>query len=207
MDLGDNMTTTQATRVLNDPEWRRVTFVRDPITRLLSAYLFLFGEVGKKTTREEWFSYKAIGLYPGASFEDFLQHLERTPPEEYDEHWKPQVLNKGLGKFMPLMDYVGSFEHLSNHTRSILEDVGLWEEYGAYGWADNVAFLQGRTQSFHSTNSSQHLSSYYTKDRLQRVEKLYKVDFDMIRSLGVGDKALMRHRCEASATDITSRRP
>ena len=127
-----NMTTTEASRIMNDPEWRRIIFLRDPATRLLSAYLDKFvNHPAKKVTIYG-------GMNRNMTFEEMVGYLAKhsSPGElrQQNEHWRPQVDVCVLNKFMPLYDFVGSYESLSNHSRLVLQELGLWEEYGANGW-------------------------------------------------------------------------
>jgi hypothetical protein len=45
-----------------------------------------------------------------------------------EAHWRPQSMMCGMDYLLPHVDFIGSFEHIAQHTRLLLEKVGLWEE-------------------------------------------------------------------------------
>jgi hypothetical protein len=49
-------------------------------------------------------------------------------------HWKPQIYMCSLFKFLPVLNFIGSFDHLAVHTELLLSGLGLWQEYGASGY-------------------------------------------------------------------------
>ena len=130
---------------------------------------------------------------------DFLyEHpFKRGDRQYYNDHWTPQSINCHLDKFLPLYDYVGSLENLSEHARIILKDLGLWEEYGASGWpGPHDEFLPWQSKAHHKTNSSSKVDSMYTPELLDKVKTIFKEDYDMIASLGLtADKPVMRKKC------------
>ena len=115
----------------------------------------------------------------------------------YNAHWTPQSINCHLDKFLPLYDFVGSQENLSEHARIVLKDLGLWEEYGASGWPGGEdEFLPLQSNAHHKTESSQQSQSMYTPELLDKVKTIYKEDYDMIESLGLtGEHPVIRRQC------------
>ena len=43
---------------------------------------------------------------------------------------KPQMLTCGLDQLFPMFDFVGSFNHLSEHSMQLLKELGIWESHG-----------------------------------------------------------------------------
>ena len=69
-------------------------------------------------------------------------------------HWRPQIYVNGLAKYLPFFNFVGSFEHLENHTRVLLDGLGVWEEFGASGWGkDGASSIFQRNTANHRTGS------------------------------------------------------
>jgi hypothetical protein len=120
-------------QIWNDPEWTFAAFLRNPAERLLSAYL-------DKVTE---------GRYGSLTFDDFLEGLERELPEDLDcknnknfvssltgmswctdPHWRPQTWSCGMSEKIDRFDFIGSLDYTEQHSRALLERVGLWESYG-----------------------------------------------------------------------------
>jgi len=117
--------------------------------------------------------------------------LGRSSSEDmrgYDSHWRPQVMQCGLEKFVDLFDFIGSQENLSEHSRILLKEMGLWDKYGANGWPEEMdEFLPPKriSKSGHSTGADKHVEDMYTPELLKQVQWLYREDYDLIRRLGL----------------------
>ena len=133
-----NLPLAKAQALWNDPTYTKAVIWRDPAERLLSAYL-------DKIVRERYTqTYFRIGKHdvppPVLSFDEFVRLVANTTAKDHhdrrgvhykiDPHWRPQLFTCGLDHLFPLMDFVGSFDHLPNHTKLLLERVGLWESHG-----------------------------------------------------------------------------
>ena len=125
---------------------------------------------------------------------------ERSSPEEqrqYEEHLRPQAYTCGLDKFMPLFDYVGSQEHLGPHTRMMLQGLNLWDDNGVEDWDTSKAFLQQPSMAGLRTYSDERAPMIYTEELLKAVKQVYKVDYDMIQSVGlVSDEPVFLRGCD-----------
>jgi len=67
--------------LFNDPDFLKVILVRNPVTRLLSAWL------DKREDPSEWFS-----VFYTTSFADFVAHPKRDPRALHsNEHFRPQA--------------------------------------------------------------------------------------------------------------------
>jgi len=104
-----------ALKILNDKNYFKFTFVRNPWARLLSGYLNKFVTKNKL----EHFAYDVItdiynykneklDLDKSITFEEFLRYLSRKKNNSLDYHWKPQYLFLGRTKF----DFIGKIENL-----------------------------------------------------------------------------------------------
>lgn len=101
-----------ANQILNDPDYFSFAFVRNPWSRVVSAYLNKFQSVNvtsepviARLRRER----KRDDLTADVPFREFVDFLSRGNPRKFDEHWRPQYLSL---KDMRL-DFLGRFEHLS----------------------------------------------------------------------------------------------
>jgi len=99
--------------LLDNPEIRKVTFVREPISRLCSAYMNKLSEPGveHRVILEE--KLRSIGRPSQiSSFDDFIGALAIDELLKFDEHWRPQHLQICFDfvKF----DFIGHFETLEN---------------------------------------------------------------------------------------------
>jgi len=192
--------------ILNNPLWTKAVFLRDPAERLLSGYL-------DKIINEGW-SKPVFEQNHTLSFAEFIDLIttfnkRHTRPSKCkihglntctDPHFRPQFFLCGLDYLLPSFDFIGSFQHLSEHTRLLLSKVGMWDEYGLK-YDDGidtgkvgstcdypppnrpsnftpVGFNQGKNRtSRHDTQSSTKMRDYYTKELLATVRKAYHWDY------------------------------
>jgi hypothetical protein len=129
----------KANALLKDPTWTKAVFFRDPAERLLSAYL---DKIVKHAFTQKYFHIGSLrdDPRPMLNFSEFVDLISANNTDcghkrgvHYctDPHWRPQLLTCGLDSILPLFDFVGSFNHLPEHSRLLLERVGLWDKYGA----------------------------------------------------------------------------
>ena len=106
-----------ATALINDPAITKAVFFRDPASRLLSAYLDKFVYRGSYSMR--LYNRKRM------TFSEFVAevahrnmihgnqsglHMKTNP------HWRPQRFLCNLDKFLPLYNFVGSYENVRDHS-------------------------------------------------------------------------------------------
>ncbi|MFT4084319.1 MAG: sulfotransferase family protein [Nocardioides sp.] len=143
----------------------RFTFVRDPLTRLESAY---FDKV-VKASNPRWRNQvrRSLGQEldggPRPSFEEFLTAAERQDPvAEMDPHWRPQHIN--LMHPDVTYDHIGRLESFADDLAVIRSAVGIREIPVTY-----------RNQGTRPT------SSVYDDrpDLVRRVRALYAADIEL----------------------------
>ncbi|WP_144392581.1 sulfotransferase family protein [Pleionea sediminis] len=128
----------------------KFTVVRDPYTRVLSAFLNKIK--GKKENAN-------------VEFADFIQSLESGLLYK-NAHWAPQasLLLIPIDKF----DFIGKTENLEHDLNFILMELNLPHSEGVI-----------RNTLVHATNANEKLKKYYSPELAQRVYKLYKNDFEL----------------------------
>lgn len=124
----------EAVKILNDQSYFKFAIVRNPWTRLISAYLDKF--VVKPHIRKSLFLprnikqvidsvYGAKGLNPdyrkSISFRQFVEYIKSTKDEHLDGHWKPQYLYLGNIQF----DFIARFENLTEDFEYIKQKLNI----------------------------------------------------------------------------------
>jgi hypothetical protein len=141
------------------------TFVRNPYTRLLSAYLqkiscaqpgqysFVADTLGKKDITE-------------VSFSDFIVFLEQGGLYT-NAHWAPQTAMLPLPS--ELMSFIGHIETLNQDLPEVIRQIrGL------------RPFKEIHTHQLHRQNSASRITEFYDDALFSRVLKLYRQDFSRL---------------------------
>jgi hypothetical protein len=144
--------------------WTRAIFVREPLERLLSAYL----DKGKRKGGQ----YVAKHCYhkqQPLSFPEFL-NIIRSKHCRHDPHWMPQT-ERLDAPFWSTINFVGKFDSLQEDTKELLENLDAWDDYGASGWGPyhNESIFSEGTHAKHETGSSEYFQQYYNDSSLQKL--------------------------------------
>jgi ankyrin repeat protein len=146
---------------------RRVTFsfVKNPYTRALSAYLDkIHPAAGNKPQRALFCSQYALDPSAHISFHHFLHCISLSTASEQDPHWRSQACNLLLGGLA--IDFVGHVEHFDEDSVTLAKMTGLN--------MDSTSISAGRQ---HGTSAKSRLADFYGDRELSLANKIYEEDF------------------------------
>jgi hypothetical protein len=180
----------EAEQMITDPNWTKAIFFRDPKERLLSAYLDkVLHNKGQHVRTHCCSNNKKAGggggfamaitlkcHVPVAQLPDpllsFYDFLDKVVPHCNDPHWKPQA-HRIPDQYWPFINFVGHMDNLANDTRTLLQHIGAWEEYGATGWPSSTgAIFAGPTNVQHATNAHDQIKQYYASPEVVNLAQL-----------------------------------
>lgn len=140
----------------------KFTFVRSPYTRVLSAYNDkIENQLGKNNNNY---------IIKSDSFGEFLDTLAEGNLY-LNKHWVPQT---ELLAFPPQkFDYIGKVE---NYRKDFLRISEYFDLQQSIDVSDTLDKNSGRDS--HRTGSDQQLREYYDDEKIDKVNRLYKSDFD-----------------------------
>lgn len=138
----------------------KFTFVRNPYIRALSMYRYMFENRYNNT------------IEPQKGFIEFLKFL-KYGGINLNHHFMPQ---KDLLFFeVDTFDFIGKLENFEKDFSKLLNKLNIKP-------SDKVlSLIQNRTNTKHVTLSENYLDSYYTKESIQFVQQIFKVDFDSFK--------------------------
>ena len=195
----------EANAVLNDPNFTKFAFFRDPATRLLSAYLDKFVDSPGRGIHGNYGLRHFGRELDWPAFVDAIasNNTDRTKPEGLhmgtNAHWKPQYFNCAFEKFMPVYSFVGRYENLRDHAETFLRSAKLWDDFGSSGWAqrprrerfypkpDDPVPLRDEMfarSAKHHTNSESRKDKYFTPEILHKIRVAYAMDYDLFDAIG-----------------------
>ena len=211
----DNLSRLRQEEVMSDPTWTKAIFLRDPAERFLSAYL---DKVEQRQFRELDLDIKTTNTTIRVNmFHNWVQSLETTPFANcqnrtgpswcWDPHWRPQVYSGRIREMLPSFDFVGSLSQAANHTKTLLERVNLWKDYGAKymvsvqrtkrkdlchtmppnpngsvftgGFQQNIKTKNDR----HTRDSKSKINVLFTSEIWKIVKRLYQQDYELWNAL------------------------
>ena len=151
--------------VLAGPGFRRFTVVREPASRLLSAYLEKIGQGLKQSGAVVDALRETTGEEIAAediSLDQFIAVVAAQTSREQDPHWRRQADHLGLG----IVPYDAVIH---------LED--LDSSWGRIGELTSTPDLQEQFFCRTSTGARGRMAEYYTPDLLARVADVYARDY------------------------------
>ncbi len=134
------------------------TMVRNPYTRVLSAYLDKVS-TGKGAYAGSHFRkrFQVKGRIP--SFSEYLELIASEEPELLDQHFAPQVYTT----FYPFIryDFIGHMEEMEN----------------VFEWMENWGVAREDFRP-HATNAGKLVQQHYTSEDYDRVQSYFAADFE-----------------------------
>lgn len=170
--------TQDAWSILNDSSIAKYTFIRNPYTRVLSAYLNKVKPFSLPHAKPEWDPYyhrlyAKIDEYrkehhPGSNYVEFRVFLEWVASgccqETGDEHWRP--FSQLIGPDPGLFNYIGRFENISIDAPCLLEKMGC-----------DIPFPTQEQISFNPTHASKSKDIYYGVVEKELALRIFAEDF------------------------------
>ena len=152
-------------RILKETDFLVFCFVRNPYTRLLSAYLdkivtgswqkrsilMAMGENSSKPSKE-------------ISFHEFVDVICKQNISQMDPHWRTQYYQTYQDSIN--YDFIGRLENFRKDCDYVFSKIR--DDYVNYY----------RSEIRHSTNSAKLLSKYYSDEIKEQVFDKYKIDFE-----------------------------
>jgi len=181
--------------ILMDKNVQKIAFVRNPYSRVLSAYLDKIDRVNKnrntassndyfvtvhseirkfsQTTLNRSLKHKLFGRFmhskeESVDFLTFLQWIKANRTRSWaaqDEHWTPQ--SEILRYPSVDIDFLGHFENLADDAKVALQMMGA-----------DFDFPSQNEIGFKATGASSQLDQYYDDAHIALVDELYSSDFD-----------------------------
>ncbi len=153
--------------MLNDTSVAKFAFVRNPYTRVLSAFLNKMSYLSKE--KKKVVESLGVDVNLELSFKDFLSVVESTPLCQMDHHWRPQS-DQILMNFINY-NFIGSFENFNSDFNYIVEKL-----YGEKRASTNDSMMIKNVNE-HATSASNKLELYYNNEIKSLVEHIYAKDF------------------------------
>lgn len=148
----------------------RFSVVRNPYTRLLSAYL---DKIGGQKEKSKHHLFRHLNSVPNfdplsLSFETFVDIVVGTRDSYLNKHWLPQI--NCLAPSYISCCYIGHFEHMDE----ILERLRVQ-------FPKNANSIQNMNTAVHKTNSSSQTQEYYRDEKVaKKVYNRFKSDFELL---------------------------
>jgi hypothetical protein len=140
-------------------------FVRNPYTRVLSCYLDKIASphpIKAQILRQLGRNY--TDLHTEVSFEEFISAVEAQPISVMDPHWRSQYYQTFQESIK--FDFIGKYETFSEDLQTVGKKIS--PNFSKY-------FFHERRNSTSSANKFAH---FYTPGLMERVYRLYELDFE-----------------------------
>jgi hypothetical protein len=154
--------------IIRSSEYKKIAFVRNPYSRLLSCYLHRI--IGNpKSPSNKWLKRFTGGLGgPEISFSDFIKVVSNQKSKDQERHWRNQH-DEIFYDLLNNWSFIGKFENLGEDIAAM-----MYLTFGKSIWFRRKPV----NKSPMTTNASNKLKEYYSDDLIELVYKGYKNDFD-----------------------------
>ena len=169
----------RALELLPDRKLKKFVVVRDPFSRLVSAYRNKIASPWPDQREDFWNKHLRTECPammasremprdgPLMSIEDFLKCLlTKDALEPSNEHWRPQTQLCGLNHIE--YDYYLHLESISDDVKYLLDSLH---------WTENVTDFQIHRNPVYSKN----LADFFSKEALELTLEYYREDFDILQ--------------------------
>jgi len=154
------------TTIIDSSDYFKFCFVRNPYTRLLSAYLEkIKGNKSQKKRILAQLGYNLEDINQQISFEDFVNAVAAQPISVMDLHWRVQYYQTFQDSIN--YSYIGKLEEFDDDFLVVLDRLGI---------KDNDQYVSKEQRHKSDANSS--IEDYYTEAIRDIVFTKYKKDFD-----------------------------
>jgi hypothetical protein len=161
----------QFSQMLIDPSVFKFCFVRNPYTKLLSAFLSKISWQSKH--KEDIVKILGLNLEDNVSFEDFVKAVSLQNNLDMDPHWRVQTnqLFWGVVKY----DFIGRFENFNRDFLEVISRLNLQPEHRVEPIA--IEGNIGPGMAGKKTSAGSRLANFYTEDIRQLTHNIYQQDF------------------------------
>lgn len=156
--------------ILRDPEFKKVAFVRNPFSRLLSCYMHRI--VGAPRSASNKALKRANGGLggPEISFRDFIRVVCSQESIEQESHWRVQS-DEILYELVDEWEFIGKVERIDSDVQTMLDLVS--PDSGVNITADSKANLAPMV-----TDAGSKVMGYYDSFTQAMVVERYRPDFE-----------------------------
>lgn len=158
-------------QLLNDPQVFKFCFVRNPYTRVLSAFL---SKLGWREGKYRKIIADALdqGIDDPITFQQFLQVIQQQSVIEMDPHWRMQTAQ--LFGTQINYDLIGRFETLEQDWQQVLAKIDQSSLADSPAVSGETPKRRGR-----KTGADDKLTKFYAKPAVQQlVQTIYQDDFN-----------------------------
>lgn len=162
--------------VLSGNGFTRFTFVREPVERVVSAYLDKIcrrdkaGNVSSQKKRFYKVHFPNMDVQDDITFDQFVATIaELDDPRKFDKHWRPQADLM----FLPVQefDFIGRFDRFEDDWDRLTERLDLQIK------TDRTSI------TWHATAAGSKVDDVVTPDARRKIEAAYARDFDLYASV------------------------
>lgn len=159
----------QLLEVLSSPQFRKIAFVRNPYTRILSCYLHRIIEERKMNpSRAVLFEHSEFSDTNKPTFRQFLEFVARQKPGEMERHWQIQYNSTLYGQLK--YDFVGKQEQLVPDLLAVEKLLFGREVF------DREA-LAGVRKGPRVTSAGSRMRDHYDAHTIALIQQIYADDF------------------------------
>ncbi|MCE8018923.1 sulfotransferase family protein [Halomonas sp. MCCC 1A11036] len=154
--------------LLASPDMRKVTFVRNPFSRLLSCYLHRIKESPGSPSVKNIKRFTRNRFDETLSFGDFVEIVCDQPSAEQDSHWRVQS-DEVLYDLIPHWSFIGRVERIEEDLPKLMAILD-----------PDVAAPTSELEDYSPsvTKASSKLADFYTPEFERKVVERYRADFE-----------------------------